>query len=288
MMRPTPTPSSYPTPPSWLCELPKKDPWSRPFAESLLRHLDLRAGLTVLDVNCGDGIPAFFLAHQTGSTGQVLAIDINESQLMRARGIQGPFFPWLKFRREDVKRLPEDLGAFDRITGNLSFMFFRPDRETVLHQLISFLKPGGQLVLTFPSLGTFDSLWQRIDQEMRARELSAERQKFTEYREERPSANEAHRWLRLGGLHRIQVAEYPLEIATGAGEEFLYHPLLRGGFLDDVYECFTDQELAESFMQSIATDTASFVPLVAQRCVMSGWAPITSYSSNSSLNVIYQ
>jgi ubiquinone/menaquinone biosynthesis C-methylase UbiE len=274
MMMPTPSPSSYSkTPPSWLCELPKKDPWSRPFAESLLTHLDLQAGLTVLDVNCGDGIPAFYLAHHVGLAGQVLAIDVSEGQLMRARAVQGPYFPWLEFRREDVKQLPQNLGRFDRITGNLSFMFFRPDREKALHQLLRFVSPGGQLVLTFPSLGTFDSLWQRIDREMLARGLTAEREKLMEYIDERPSAENARDWLQSGGLERIDVTEYPLEVETGPGHEFLYHPLLRGGFLDDVYECFTDQELAESFMQNIAAETPSFVPLIAQRCVMSGWAP---------------
>ncbi len=274
MMMPTSSSSSYPkSPPPWLCELPKKDPWSRPFAESLLTHLDLQAGLSVLDVNCGDGIPAFYLAHQVGSAGQVLAIDVSEAQLMRASAVQGPYFPWLEFRREDVKQLSENLGRFDRITGNLSFMFFRPDRETALHQLVKFLKPGGQLVLTFPSLGTFDSLWQRVDQEMLTRGFTAERERLAEYIAERPSAEDARTWLKSGGLERINVAEYPLEVETGPGHEFLYHPLLRGGFLDDVYECFTDQELAESFMQSIAADTSNFVPLIAQRCVIAGWAP---------------
>ncbi len=276
-MMPTSSPSSFPkTPPPWLCELPKKDPWSRPFAESLLTHLDLQAGLTVLDVTCGDGIPAFYLAHHVGSAGHVLAIDVSEAQLMRARAAQGPYFPWLEFRREEVKHLPEDLGRFDRITGNLSFMFFRPDREIALHQLLKHLKPGGQLVLTFPSLGTFDSLWQRVDQEMASRSFKKERQALADYITERPSANDAREWLKSGGLERIDVAEYPLEVVTGSGQEFLYHPLLRGGFLDDVYECFTDQNLAESFMQTIAQDIERFTPLIAQRCVMSGWAPSIS------------
>lgn len=276
-MMPTSSPSSFPkTPPPWLCELPKKDPWSRPFAESLLTHLDLQAGLTVLDVTCGDGIPAFYLAHHVGSAGHVLAIDVSEAQLMRARAAQGPYFLWLEFRREEVKHLPEDLGRFDRITGNLSFMFFRPDREIALHQLLKHLKPGGQLVLTFPSLGTFDSLWQRVDQEMASRSFKKERQALADYITERPSANDARGWLKSGGLERIDVAEYPLEVATGSGQEFLYHPLLRGGFLDDVYECFTDQNLAESFMQTIAQDIERFTPLIAQRCVMSGWAPSIS------------
>lgn len=276
-MMPTSSPSSFPkTPPPWLCELPKKDPWSRPFAESLLTHLDLQAGLTVLDVTCGDGIPAFYLAHHVGSAGHVLAIDVSEAQLMRARAAQGPYFLWLEFRREEVKHLPEDLGRFDRITGNLSFMFFRPDREIALHQLLKHLKPGGQLVLTFPSLGTFDSLWQRVDQEMASRSFKKERQALVDYITERPSANDAREWLKSGGLERIDVAEYPLEVVTGSGQEFLYHPLLRGGFLDDVYECFTDQNLAESFMQTIAQDIEQFTPLIAQRCVMSGWAPSLS------------
>ena len=103
-----------------------------------------------------------------------------------------------------------------------------------------------------------------------------ERQALVDYITERPSANDAREWLKSGGLERIDVAEYPLEVVTGPGNEFLYHPLLRGGFLDDVYECFTDQNLAESFMQTIAQDIEQFTPLIAQRCVMSGWAPSIS------------
>jgi hypothetical protein len=47
--------------------------------------------------------------------------------------------------------------------------------------------------------------------------------------------------------------------------------LLRGGFLDDAYECFDDQALANKFMTSISNDLSSFTPLIAQRCAMSGW-----------------
>ena len=46
-----------------------------------------------------------------------------------------------------------------------------------------------------------------------------------------------------------------------------------GGFLDDVYECFMDQNLAEKFMTGISEDIESFTPLVAQRCALSGWQP---------------
>jgi SAM-dependent methyltransferase len=253
--------------------LPPHDDWSTPFAQSLLLHLQLFGGATILDVAAGHGIPAFYLAEQVGKAGQVLGVDASERQVANARAIQGAELPWLRFQCLDVRALPPDLPTFDRITGNLSVMFFRPDRLATVSGLVAHLKPGGQIVLTFPSLGTFDSLWKKVDQEMAVRGLDRERRRLEAYIAERPSAQEARGWLEQLTLERITVAEYPLEVATGPGPMFLYHPLLRGGFLDDVFECFDDQRLANDVMETIAEDVSSFTPLIAQRCVLSGWRP---------------
>lgn len=260
---------------SW--PLPQNDPWSTKFAESLLSHLDLRPGVSILDVACGDGIPAFYLAEQVGPTGRLLAMDRSQAQLAGARVQQGNALPWLEFACMDLRALPVTLPSFDRITGNLSFMFFRPNRYDALQGLVSHLNPGGQIVLTFPSLGTFDSLWKRVDQEMEQRDLVQERQALADYIAERPSAQQVTNWFEDLRMERIVVTEDPLEVKTGPGLAFLHHPLLRGGFLDDVYECFQDQTLAEEFMVTIANDIASFVPLLALRCTMAAWKqPTTS------------
>lgn len=251
--------------------LPKHDYWSTPFAESLLQHLDLRPGLKILDVASGHGIPAFYLAEQVGSSGEVLAIDVSAGQVARARAIQGSQLPWLRFECMDMRSLPPNLPTFDRVTGNLSVMFFRPNRFEAVRGLVKQLAPGGQLVLTFPSYGTFDSLWRRVDEAMIQLGLTDERERFQDYLKERPSAQGGRTWLEKLALERVKAIEYPLEVATGPGHEFLHHPLLRGGFLDDVYECFENQSLAEQFMIDIAQDITRFTPLVAQRCVLSGW-----------------
>ncbi|MDC8448615.1 MAG: class I SAM-dependent methyltransferase [Nitrospira sp.] len=251
--------------------LPKYDYWSTPFAESLLQHLDLRPGLRILDVACGHGIPAFYLAEQVGPTGEVFAIDISAGQVARARAIQGSQMPWLRFDCADMRALPSDQPTFDRITGNLSVMFFRPNRFETVRGLAERLNPGGQLVLTFPSYGTFDSLWQRVDHAMIQQGLINERERFQAYLNERPSAQEGRNWLEKLDLERVAAIEYPLEVETSSGPEFLHHPLLRGGFLDDVYECFEDQSRANRFMIEISQDIIRFTPLVAQRCVLSGW-----------------
>ena len=267
--------------PSWL--LPKHDYWSTPFAESLLQHLHLFSGATILDVASGHGIPAFYLAEQVGHTGQVLGIDLNAYQVRSARIIQEQQLPWLRFECLDMRALPPDLPSFDRITGNLSVMFFRPDRLATLQGLSAHLKPGGQIVLTFPSLGTFDSLWRRVDQEMAVRRLRKERRRFEAYLAERPSAEEGRGWLHKLGFERIVVNEYPLKVATGHGRAFLHDPLLRGGFLDDVYECFEDSQLADEVMTAVSEDVPSFAPLIAQRCVLSGWKPSEGEERSPSL-----
>ena len=101
--------------------------------------------------------------------------------------------------------------------------------------------------------------------------LITERDRFQGYLNERPSAQEGRSWLEKLDLERVEAIEYPLEVETGPGHQFLHHPLLRGGFLDDVYECFEDQCLAEEFMMKISQDIEGFAPLIAQRCVLSGW-----------------
>ena len=226
--------------PSW--PLPENDPWSTPFAQLLMHHLELQPGDTVLDIAAGGGIPSFHLAERVGSQGMVLAVDIHQGQVLRSRSIQDRHMPWLQFEVGDMRFLPETLPRFDRITGNLSFMFFRPNR--------------------------FEAL-----KEMKRGNLVKERKALADYIEERPSANQAKQWLEELGMERVEVTEWPLEIHTGPGLDFLEHPLLRGGFLDDIYECFEDQNLANKFMEDLSQDIDRFTPLLAQRCAMSGFLP---------------
>ena len=255
--------------PRW--PLPAQDDWSTPFAEVLIQQLDLRSGLTILDIASGHGIPAFYLAEQVGPTGTVVAIDASRSQVASARAIQRGELPWLRFDCQDMRAIPASLPTFQRITGNLSVMFLRPNRFEAMRGVIDHLAPGGQVVLTFPSLGTFDSIWRRIDQEMGRHGLVIERERLAAHVAERPSAAEACGWLERLELERIAVVEQPLEVVSGSGQRFLQHPLLRGGFLDDAYECFEDQRLAEEVMTRVSLDLESMTPLIAQRCAISGW-----------------
>lgn len=256
--------------------LPAQDDWSTPFAELLLEQLDLRTGLRILDIASGHGIPAFYLAERVGPTGSVIGIDASRSQVASARAIQRAELPWLRFDCVDMRALPASLPTFQRITGNLSVMFLRPNRFEAMKGLIEHLEPGGQLVLTFPSLGTFDSIWQRIDLEMSRYGLTTERERLAAHVAKRPSAADARGWLERLGLERIVAVERPLEVISGEGAAFLQHPLLRGGFLDDAYECFDDRNVADQVMTRVSLDLDRMRPLLALRCALSGWKRVVT------------
>ncbi|HPV81728.1 MAG TPA: SAM-dependent methyltransferase, partial [Nitrospira sp.] len=110
-----------------------------------------------------------------------------------------------------------------------------------------------------------------IDREMSRHGLTIERERLAAYVAERPSAAEVRGWLERLQMERVTVIERPLVVESGSGQRFLQHPLLRGGFLDDAYECFDDARLADTVMTSVAADMESMIPLTARRCALSGW-----------------
>ena len=195
--------------------LPAEDDWSTPFAEVLLTQLDLRPGLTILDIACGHGIPASTWLNRLARLAPVLGIDASRGQGGQCQEAATGALPWLRFECCDMRALPASVPTFQRITGNLSVMFLRPHRFEAMRGLIEHLAPGGQVVLTFPSLGTFDSIWQRIDQEMSRHGLTIERARLAAHVAERPSAAEARGWLERLNMERIDVIERPLQSRAG-------------------------------------------------------------------------
>jgi arsenite methyltransferase len=108
----------------------------------LVQALAIQPGERVLDVGCGTGRLAEFMAEQAGPTGHVLGIDplplrIN---LAQARGRES-----LSFRVGDAYAL-DDLpnAAFDVVCLNAVFHWL-PEKTGPLRQFARILRPGGRL-----------------------------------------------------------------------------------------------------------------------------------------------
>jgi SAM-dependent methyltransferase len=107
------------------------------------RHLEalgIGAGWRCWDVGAGGGTVAAWLAERIGPSGSVLATDI-DTRFLDALGR-----PNIKVRRHDVAHDPLPEGDFDLIHTRL-LLIHLAERDVVVEQLASALRPGGWLLL---------------------------------------------------------------------------------------------------------------------------------------------
>lgn len=119
-------------------------PPDRPKLRRLLRCLELRPGMTVLEPGCGTGRLTVELARAVGATGRVLANDISPEMLRRARARRlGRPVRWLPGPAEALRLPPVSV---DRIVCFQSFPHF-DDKSVVLERFRCMLRPGGLLAI---------------------------------------------------------------------------------------------------------------------------------------------
>jgi SAM-dependent methyltransferase len=86
-----------------------------PGLEPLIRPLDLKPGLTVLDVGSGPGYTTMELAARVGTSGRVTGVDINAEFVEAAAGRSREKGLNVRFVQSEFPPLPFPDGAFDRV-----------------------------------------------------------------------------------------------------------------------------------------------------------------------------
>jgi cyclopropane fatty-acyl-phospholipid synthase-like methyltransferase len=122
-------------------------PWEigRPQGEIVRLQRSDRIGRRVLDVGCGTGENALFLA-QRGH--EVLGVDIAPSAIEKAKAKAAARGLKATFRLLDALRLNELEGAFDTvIDSGLFHSFSDEERPPFVRGLAAVLKPGGSYVM---------------------------------------------------------------------------------------------------------------------------------------------
>jgi 2-polyprenyl-3-methyl-5-hydroxy-6-metoxy-1,4-benzoquinol methylase len=131
----------------WLVEL------DNPFTQTnranvIIQHLNLQAGMKVLDIGCGPGRLTIPVAEQVGPQGEVVAIDIQAGMLRRAQEkAQAAHLSNIRFFQVGVGEGKLERNQYDRalmvtVLGEI------PERETALKEVFEALKPSGLLSVT--------------------------------------------------------------------------------------------------------------------------------------------
>lgn len=118
--------------------------------EWLSKDLDIRPGMTVLDLGCGRALTSIFLAKEFGA--KVIAADLwvdpedNWARICEA-GVSDLVIPV----KMEAHNIPFSAGFFDRIVSIDAYQYFGTD-VMYLRFLSRFFKPGGKIGVIVPGL----------------------------------------------------------------------------------------------------------------------------------------
>ncbi|WP_181442614.1 class I SAM-dependent methyltransferase [Streptomyces tateyamensis] len=111
-----------------------------PATTERLAALGVAAGWACLELGCGAGSVARWLAERVGPTGQVLATDLDP----RFAAGRGP--AQLTVRRHDLLVDPLPAGAFDLVHAR-ALLEHLPGRDEALRRMLAATRPGGWVVV---------------------------------------------------------------------------------------------------------------------------------------------
>jgi SAM-dependent methyltransferase len=135
----------------WSAAAPSWDEWFDAFEEfaapltlELLARCGAVAGARVLDVGCGNGVPAISAARSVGAKGRVVGIDLAEPMIehahKRAAAVGAPNVEFLARSAEVLA----GLGPFDAAYSRFALMLV-PDPVAAARAIRDVLRPGGRL-----------------------------------------------------------------------------------------------------------------------------------------------
>ena len=125
-----------------------------------IAEIDL--GQHVLDVACGTGTLARAVQLETGLSGKIIGLDINEKMLASAQAHSSG----IEWQLGDASAMPFEKSRFDRVMCQFALMFIN-NRVAVIKEMLRVCKPDGLVVLaTWGPLhrnGAYDALINLVD-----------------------------------------------------------------------------------------------------------------------------
>jgi len=122
----------------------------------------IKPGMTVLDIGCGPGFFSLEMAQLVGSSGRVIASDLQEGMLRKLKDkIQGTE---LEARITLHKCEEYKVGVLDKVDFILIFYMLHevPDQEKFLDEIKSILKPNGQVLIVEPHFHVSKSAFEEV------------------------------------------------------------------------------------------------------------------------------
>jgi arsenite methyltransferase len=221
--------------------------WSAPFGLLLFKHLELRSGLTVIDIGSGAGFPLIELAERLGTSSKVYGLDPWQTANARARQkIKNYNLNHVEIIESSGEKIPLEDNSVDLIVSNLGINNFeRPD--IVFKECYRVLKTGGKLALTTNLYGhwkEFYKVFYSVLQETGNDDLSNILKNDEEHR---GTIQSVSKLLTDNRFNLTRHIEDSFEMKFVDGTAFLNHHFIRLGWLTTWMNIFPKEKLEQIF-----------------------------------------
>jgi len=230
--------------------LERMNRFQEPEARRIIGELALPAGSRGLDVGCGVGLYALWLAGAVGQGGRVVAIEPEAAKVEAARALVGGDTPGdrLQFEQGDGIALPLPDRSVDWVwCGDV--LHHIVETERALREFIRVVRPGGRIIIKESQV--FSAMFLPGHPELERRIQLAEIRRtvdegagrsFQERRQTTPAS------LRAAGLDGVAMRTYTLERRAplaGADHEYIQQTVFSRNWGDRLRELLTAEDWRE-------------------------------------------
>lgn len=221
--------------------------WSAPFGALLLKHIEYKCDLTVLDIGFGTGFPLLEIASRLGNTCTLYGVDVWENAANRAaEKIKNYGLQNVTLIEGSADQISLNNSTIDLIVSNLGINNFEHP-EDVFDECYRLLKPGGRLILTTNVLGHWREFYEVFEQTLQQLDRPDDVAKLQEDQLRRGNIKSVSKLFIDCGLNVTKIIEEAFEMKFADGSAFLNHHFIKLGWLNSWKAFFPDQDLVYIF-----------------------------------------
>ena len=214
--------------------------WSAPFGLLLLKHVDLKPNLKVIDIGSGAGFPLLELASRLGNSCQLYGIDPWHNANNRAKAkIRNYGLTNVEIIESNAEQILFEDKSVDLIVSNLGINnFSNPQR--VFKECHRVLKTDGKLSLTTNLYGHWKEFYNVFYSTLEELKLEKYIPNLKAEEEHRGTINSVSNLFTSNGFTINKVVEESFEMKFLDGTAFLNHHFIKLGWLEGWMKLFPE------------------------------------------------